>query len=240
MPYDTSLPTPALRLLGTFRFEVAGGAVAVEAPGQRLLAFLALNRSVSRGVLAGTLWPEAGEVHAQGSLRTALWRLRRGGQHVVDSRGEMLSLGEEVTVDAHAFLRTALRVVDADGDAGDDPCLGLLFAGDLLPGWDDEWTLFERERLRQLRLHALESLSARLTRSGRHALALDAALTCVSIEPLRESAHRAVVAVHLAEHNAVEAVRQYGAFRRLVRAELGLEPSARFTAMLPPGAAGGW
>ncbi|MGW2671050.1 AfsR/SARP family transcriptional regulator [Streptomyces sp. NPDC001272] len=107
-------------------------------------------------------------------------------------------------------LRTALRVVDADGDAGDDPSLGLLFAGDLLPGWDDEWTLFERERLRQLRLHALESLSARLTSSGRHALALDAALTCVSIEPLRESAHRAVVAVHLAEHNAVEAVSQYG------------------------------
>lgn len=73
----------------------------------------------------------------------------------------------------------------------------------------------------------------------RHALALDAALTCVGIEPLRESAHRAVAALHLAEHNAVEAVRQYGAFRRLVRAELGVEPSARFRAMLPPGSAAG-
>lgn len=238
MPYDTSLPTPGLRLLGTFRFEVSGGAVAVEAPGQRLLAFLALNRSVSRSVLAGTLWPDAAEGHAQGSLRTALWRLRRCGEPVVDSRGETLSLREDVTVDVHTFVRTALRVVDADGAQGEEPCPGLLFAGDLLPGWDEEWVLFERERLRQLRLHALESLSARLIRSGRHALALDAALTCVSIEPLRESAHRAVVAVHLAEHNAVEAVRQYGAFRRLVREELGLEPSARFTAMLPPGSAG--
>ncbi|MFB0629859.1 BTAD domain-containing putative transcriptional regulator [Streptomyces sp. AB3(2024)] len=239
MPYDTSLPAPVLRLLGTFRYEAPGGAVAVEVPGQRLLAFLALHRSISRGVLAGTLWPDSGEGHAQGSLRTTLWRLRRGGRHVVDVRGEMLSLREEVTVDVHAFRRTALRVVDADGDPGEDPGLGLLFAGDLLPGWDEEWALLERERLRQLRLHALEALSARLIRSGRHALALDAALTCVGIEPLRESAHRAVVAVHLAEHNAVEAVRQYGAFRRLVRAELGVEPSARFRAMLPPGSAAG-
>jgi DNA-binding SARP family transcriptional activator len=238
MPYDTCLPTPLLRLLGTFRFERDGGALATEAPGQRLLAFLALNPGMSRSVVAGTLWPEAAEAQAQGSLRTALWRLRRCGPPVVESRGELLVLREGVTVDVLAFVRAARRIVDADGDPGEEPGLGLLFAGDLLPGWDEEWVLFERERLRQLRLHALESLSARLSRLGRHALALDAALTCVGIEPLRESAHRAVVAVHLAEHNTVEAVRQYGAFRHLVRAELGLEPSARFTAMLPPGSVG--
>ncbi|MFG2937605.1 bacterial transcriptional activator domain-containing protein [Streptomyces sp. NPDC048282] len=60
---------------------------------------------------------------------------------------------------------------------------------------------------------------------GCHALALEAALSCVAIEPLRESAHCAVVAVHPAEHNVVEAVRHNEAFRRLLREELGLEPS---------------
>ncbi|MEV7612585.1 BTAD domain-containing putative transcriptional regulator [Streptomyces sp. NPDC089799] len=242
MPYDTSLPAPALRLLGTFRLETRDPdgrtrPVPVEAPGQRVLAFLGLHPPAGRSVLAGTLWPEVAETNAQGSLRTALWRLRRGGPSPIDSRGETLALREDLTVDVHNFVRTALRVVNSEGDPGEEPGLGLLFAGDLLPGWDEEWVVFERERLRQLRLHALESLSARLSRRGRHALALDAALTCVSIEPLRESAHRAVVAVHLAEHNTVEAVRQYGAFRRLVRAELGLEPSPRFTAMLPAGPA---
>ncbi|GAA0316789.1 hypothetical protein GCM10010302_64850 [Streptomyces polychromogenes] len=234
MPYALSLPAPALSLLGTFRFEGAGGAVGVEASGRRLLAFLGLNRSVSRSVLAGTLWPDVTEEHAHGSLRTALWRLRRGSHPLVDSSGETLSLRAEVTVDVRAFVRAALDVVHAD-DAGvpAGPELGLLFAGDLLPGWGEEWVVFERERLRQLRLHGLEALSARLVRRGHHALALDAALTCVGIDPLRESAHRAAVAVHLAEHNTVEAVRQYRAFRHLARTELGVEPSAEFTAMLP-------
>jgi DNA-binding SARP family transcriptional activator len=55
----------------------------------------------------------------------------------------------------------------------------------------------------------------------------------VRTEPLRESAHRAVVSVHLAEHNVVEAVRHYRAFRKLLGEELGMEPSPDFTSMLP-------
>jgi DNA-binding SARP family transcriptional activator len=47
----------------------------------------------------------------------------------------------------------------------------------------------------------------------------------VSGEPLRESAHRAVIEVHLAEGNPGEALRQYDLYRRLLRVELGLSPS---------------
>lgn len=237
MAHDAGQQAPGLRLLGTFRLEVADGVLGVETAGQRLLAFLGLHGCVSRSVLAGTLWPDASEQHAQGSLRTALWRLRRGRQPVVESRGEMLVLCEDVAVDVNGLVRTARHLVNDDADPREEPGLSLLFAGDLLPGWDEEWVVFERERLRQLRLHALESLSSRLVRHGRYALALDAALTCVSVEPLRESSHRAVVMVHMAEHNTVEAVRQYQAFRRLARAELGIDPSPGFTAMLPPGMA---
>ncbi|MFF7444163.1 bacterial transcriptional activator domain-containing protein [Streptomyces sp. NPDC008122] len=53
--------------------------------------------------------------------------------------------------------------------------------------------------------------------------------------PLRESAHRAVVAVHLVEDNVNEAVRRYRAFRRLLREKLGVPPSTQFPGMLPPG-----
>jgi len=42
-------------------------------------------------------------------------------------------------------------------------------------------------------LHALESLSARLATLGRYAEAVEAALNAVDIEPLRESAHRALI-----------------------------------------------
>ena len=66
-----------------------------------------------------------------------------------------------------------------------------------------------RERHRQFRLPALEEVSCRHRRAQRYDLALRAALAAVSSEPLRESAHRAVIEVHLAEGNQSEAVRQF-------------------------------
>lgn len=132
----------------------------------------------------------------------------------------------------HSLTTTALALVSSTEAGGEDLALGQLRGGDLLPGWDEDWVMFERERLRQLRLHALDTLAAHLVVQGRHALALEAALESVRIEPLRESAHRAVVSVHLAERNVAEAVRHFEAFRRLVHKELGVQPSARFASMV--------
>jgi DNA-binding SARP family transcriptional activator len=110
----------------------------------------------------------------------------------------------------------------------------ILYArGELLPGWYDDWVIFERERLRQLRLHALDALAERLTAQGRYADALETAMESVQAEPLRESANRTIIAIHLAEANAAEALRHYRFFRDLLRSELGLEPSARLATMLP-------
>ncbi|MEU9152860.1 BTAD domain-containing putative transcriptional regulator [Streptomyces sp. NPDC048417] len=229
-----------LRLFGAFRLEGANGLIAVPASAQRLLAYLGLYRRAPRSVVAGTLWPDVAEEHALGSLRTVLWRLRRMRQPAVRSDGDSLCLADSVSVDVDDFTRAALRLagsLQVPDEA--PPPLVLLEGGELLPGWDEEWIPPERERLRQLRLHALESLSVRLTVSGRYALALEAALRCVAIEPLRESAHCAVVAVHLAENNVVEAIRHYEAFRRLLREELGLEPSARLSGMFPCQVMGG-
>jgi len=68
-------------------------------------------------------------------------------------------------------------------------------------------------------------LSRRLVSVGRYADAIEVGLAALRNEPLRESAHRALISVHLAEGNPSEALRQYRQFRELLRAELGLEPS---------------
>ncbi|MFE5690469.1 BTAD domain-containing putative transcriptional regulator [Streptomyces sp. NPDC056512] len=230
---DTAVLPSHVRLLGPFRLECAAGAVRVTPSGQRLLAYLGLQHTASRTVLAGTLWPDVTEEHARGSLRTTLWRLNRGRRSVVEARGDTLALSGGVQVDVHAFNRTALQLVNVPETFGEELPLDLFSCGDLLPGWGEEWVMFERERLHQLKMHAIESLSTLLAGRGRHALALEAALTCVRMEPLRESAHRAVVAVHLAEGNVVEAYRHYEAFRRLICDKLGVEPSERFRSMLP-------
>ncbi|MGW6874567.1 hypothetical protein KPP03845_200178 (plasmid) [Streptomyces xanthophaeus] len=231
-------PSPSrqstLLLLDRFRLESQGESMSLCGNAQRLLAFVGLRRRVSRGVVARTLWPDATETHARGSLRTTLWKLPCGAQQLVRCTPESLTLADDVGVDARALAQNALDVVRGRGPLRVDPVLmSLLDQGDLLPDWDDEWVLLEREWLRRLRLHALDTLSDRLARQGMPALALEAALASIRIEPLREDPHRSVVSTHLSEGNLVEALRHYETFRHLLRTELGTEPSPQFTRMIP-------
>jgi DNA-binding SARP family transcriptional activator len=206
-----------LRLVGEFELTGPGAALAVGPSTQRLLAYLALSgRPVRRSVVAGTLALDTGEEKAAARLRSALWRVPRpAGESLVEATGQRLRLAPAVRVD--------YRENEAEAAAGHAD-LGAL-GEDLLPDWDDDWVVVERERYRQARLHALEELCRRHRAAARYGAALHAGLLAVGSEPLRESAHRQVIETHLAEGNPAEALRQYDTFRRMLRAELGLPPS---------------
>jgi DNA-binding SARP family transcriptional activator len=96
---------------------------------------------------------------------------------------------------------------------------------EILPGWYDDWVLFEAENWRQIRLHALEALADRLTQRRRYADATAAALAAVRAEPLRESPRAALIRVHIAEGNPTEALREFARYSELLRLELGVEPT---------------
>ena len=214
-----------LNLLGGFALEIGGRSVDVATPAQRVLAFLALNtRPLSRSHIADVLWRAAGGARAAGSLRSALWRLRRYGD-LVDIAPRGVSLEHIVRVDVREAIGWARRVCDGSQPLRDDDLDFAATNAELLPGWDDDWVAVERERLRQLRLHALETLSQRLVEARQFGPAIDAALASLGADPLRESAHRAVIAVHLAEGNRSEALRHFREYDGLLREQLGLEPS---------------
>jgi len=135
-------------------------------------------------------------------------------------------------VDVRVVCDWAARLVDGSATQAD------LFlvnwrgdAIDLLPGWYDDWVIFERERIRQQLLHALEALSRRLADLGRCAEAVDVAISAVGADPLRESANRVLIEVHLAEGNVVEARRTYERYREAVRRELGVEPGEQLASL---------
>ncbi|MFL6139698.1 MAG: BTAD domain-containing putative transcriptional regulator [Frankiaceae bacterium] len=198
---------------------------------QRLVAYVALQGGAHRSQVAGMLWPEVNDAHADGSLRSTMWRVNKQVPHLLRDVGGTLVLGADVTVDIVEFTTNARRLTTTSNVMAQQEMLAHR-GGELLPGWYDDWVVFERERLRQLRLHALDALADRLCDLGRYADALDIALEAVSSEPLRESAHRTIVRIHIAEGNAVEAVRAYRTCRRLLAAELGVAPSPAFQRLL--------
>lgn len=214
-------------LLDAFALTRDGAPVQLPLSVQRLVAFVALHRHpVLRPFVAGSLWPDTSDERASANLRSVLWRLHRTGLGVIEAVDQQLRLGADVEVDLREAEMLARRALD-DERAEDFDVDPVALARDLLPDWYDDWVLIERESFRQFRLRALDASCDRLIRAGRLREALEAGLSSVAGEPLRESAHRAVIRVHLAEGNAGEAIRQYRLCRRLLRERLGIEPSDR-------------
>ncbi|WP_298942587.1 BTAD domain-containing putative transcriptional regulator [uncultured Microbacterium sp.] len=229
-----SASSDVVYLLGTPTVMQDGRLRAVPEGCKRVLAFVALQHGrVDRRHAAGSLWPDGSDDRASGNLRSALWRLRGAGIDVIESDKISVFLREHTTTDLDELCEWADRLIAGSFDEDDlhVPNWTSTIA-ELLPGWYDEWVIFERERIRQRMLHALEVLSCTLRRAGRYGEAIDAAVDAVAVEPLRESAHRVLAEAHVAEGNVIEARRTYMRYRDLARRELGVEPSAAFRAWI--------
>jgi DNA-binding SARP family transcriptional activator len=227
-----------LSLLDGFELRIDGTAVEVTPGAQRLLAFLAIQeRPLLADYVAACLWMDRGSEHARASLRAALDGARRPGLMLVDSGAGHLRLAADVSVDLRDAIDGARMLLSPHGEVVDGDFEEFLMSGDVLPGWTDDWVMIEGERLRQLRLHALEALCRRLTVAGRLAEAIDVGLAAVAADPLRESAHRVLIQAHLAEGNRAEAVRQCEAYRELLWSGLGVSPSAQLSALMTDGLA---
>jgi DNA-binding SARP family transcriptional activator len=236
MGYETA-PEIRLCLLRGFEVRVDEHPVPLIWSGQRLVAFLALkDRPLTRSYVAGMLWPETTAIKASASLRSALWRAHQSCSSIIDASAQQLALGTTVVVDFRRAIASAQRLLSREVPCQAEDVAAparLNLSADLLPDWyDDDWVVAEREQFQQLRLHALEAMCERLTAAGRFGEAVDAALAAIRAEPLRESAHQALVKTHLAEGNRLEAVRQYERCRRLLLDELGLEPSSSLQELL--------
>ncbi len=215
-----------LHLLGCFELVVAGARPHVPRLAQRLAAFLALRGGqVGRSQAADVLLPDVDHDHALASLRTALWRLRGTAPGIVESAGSDLRSCPHTVVDLRETEALALHILRTQLPREEALCASDRLSRDLLPDWDDEWLVFERERFRDLRVHALERLCEQLSMAGDHADAVRCGLLAVQAEPLRESAHRALMRAHVAEGNRARALAEFRSLERLLEQELHVQPS---------------
>jgi DNA-binding SARP family transcriptional activator len=220
-------------LLEGFEVTLDGHAVPFPLAVQRLIAFLAVQaRPTLRLHVAGVLWPDTPEERASANLRSTLWRHHQAGCRLVKATGQHLALAPDVRVDLRELSVLAHRLLEGSFDPDDLEYGRLCQSGELLADWYDDWVLVERERFRQLRLHALEKLCEEFTRRRLFGLAVQAGVACVAGEPLRESAQRVLIRAYLAEGNRGEAIRQYQAYRGILKTELGLEPTAEMQSLV--------
>lgn len=224
-----------------------------------LLAYLALtpDTPLRRESLAGLFWPEQPEVMARQNLRKTAGRLKHALHEYDPALAEsLLSLTKQTiglhaadcVVDARVFrehLETARRHAHASlGQcaacrAGLEEAVGLYRRGDLLAGLSlpdaapfEEWLLLQRENLHHQQLTALHLLTGAYADEGALEKARQYAQWQIQHEPWHEAGHRQLMRLQAAHGQRAEAIAQYQACRRVLEAELGVEPSAETEALL--------
>lgn len=224
-----------LSLTDEFELVMSGRSIGLPHSVERVVAYVGLSpRPVHRMKLAGALWPDAPEDLAARSLRTALWRLHRGGVPIVELHEDRVALLPVIRVDVTELFDLTRRLLEAPVEEVLGRLGVLVDNTELLPDWDDEWVVADRERFRMLRLEALERGAERLIERTEYGRAMEAALAATLSDPLRESARRLVVRVHLGEGNLASALQAYDDYRILLRQEIGVEPSPAMRTLIRP------
>lgn len=224
-----------LRLLGSTELRDGDGpaleTVLAQPKRVALLAYLRIDRPVRlhrRDSLLLLFWPDADETHARGALSQALAFLRRGlGDGVIVTRGV-----DEVGVDA-ARIETDVDRFERHADAEEHARALAEYKGDLLAGLHvsgcnefDDWLAAERHRLRERAARSARVLARLALEAGDGSTAVLAARHALLLSPLDESAARRVLAAYELAGRPALGLAEYDAFRKRLREELGVEPTA--------------
>lgn len=217
-----------LELFGSGTLTYRGDPVELGGSELRLLALLGLRGRQRRSYAAGTLWPEVSDPTAMKRLRNTLSELRRRSSTVLQIGVGTISLAPAVSVDVAELVEAARALIDGVAliELAPDGVRLLLSPAELLAGLYDDWLQRERDRVAELRIRALGCLVEQLLSLGELSEASVAAVAAIELDPLRESSHRLLMTVYLAEGNPALAVRQLERYRRLLAAEMpGVEPT---------------
>ncbi|MBN1811604.1 MAG: tetratricopeptide repeat protein [Anaerolineae bacterium] len=201
------------------------------AMAKELFFYILLNAPLERDVIGVVFWPDLPPKKMSNSFHTTLHRIRRavGSQTVVVKEG-LYRLGDvEYWFDVEEFeslIARARLLPPHDWQAEDLWRRALaLYRGDFLPEVERIWCISKREALREMYIEALIGMGrcheARRDFEGavawyRRALEMD---------ELREDIHCLIMRCYVEAGQRSKALAQYRHCEKILREELGLEPS---------------
>jgi DNA-binding SARP family transcriptional activator len=244
-------PTLRLYLAGSTCIERGSALVPQSSfPGrQGRLAFAVLTTSrwepISREALADAVWDGSTPPAWETALRAIVSKLRallvgtglEGDPIPAASGCYRMTLPPEAWVDVEAAedavhrAEASLRLGDADACVGWALVAASVCARPFLPGEEGAFVDRWRERLRSVRIRALEARAGALLLRRQFELSARDAETALGLAPFHESALQLLMRAHVAAGNAAEALRAYERTRRLMADELGVDPSAESQAL---------
>jgi DNA-binding SARP family transcriptional activator len=220
----------SLQLLGWWHLTRGGRPLHLGGREQRLTALLALRGRRPRTLVAATMWPDTVEDRARASLRTAIKRTQEHAPGLLEADRSTIGLSRDVRVDVNEVVR-AMRAASARQQRNPAALLSLLESAELLPGWYDDWVLYEREKLEQTKVRTLEALATTAYESGDLHTALHAARAASRIEPLLDAMRSIVIKARLGLGDVSGAAQELRRYRRFLAQELGIEPPAELSAL---------
>jgi DNA-binding SARP family transcriptional activator len=203
-----------------------------------LLAYLAVekDRFTHREMLAARFWPDSDENRARKAFRSALWGVRCVLEPEGVERGTFLALdgpylglvnSPDIQVDVSEFDRLLGWCSEQERQKESIAHLEAavrLYRGDFIDGFDYEWCISERERLRLAYLSAVERLMDLHISKGELHLAIAHGEQILQRDPLREHIHRQLMICHCLQGNRPLAIRQYRRCEKVLDDELGIDP----------------
>jgi predicted ATPase len=218
-----------IRLLGQFAVLLDGEPIEISSrPAQSLFAYLLLqgDKAVRREKAAGMLWPDSTDTNARNNLRQAIWRIRRA----LDENKELIQSDSfSIWLDPDATYSLDIHVLEQKVDTNTETSTlqetVVVYEGEFLPGFYDDWILAERQRLEHVYTQKLGFCLERMLAEGRWHDVLDLSESAISLRRSVEPAYRALMTAN-AQLGDLSAVSD--AYQRCLQSleSEGLEPSS--------------
>jgi len=209
-----------------------------------VLAYIALHidRAVPREELCEAIWPDYDPELARSSLRTAVFSLRKqleGNDEtstVIDAdRTHVWLIPDSVATDYSRFTK-AFKVSESSKDQTTifqtSQEAVELARGQLLMGHEETWATPHQIAFEEMFSQCVVNLIRILDGQGRHDEAIRLGRSALTLAPVREDIHVAVIRSLSESGHGSEAVRQFETLERLLDEQWGEAPSAEAVAAL--------